>query len=49
MSEITTATLRLTAVGFVFIRLGVPLFRGRVPPNTWYGCRTEKTLSDGEA
>jgi uncharacterized membrane protein len=26
--------------------LGVPLLRGRVPPNDWYGCRTEKTLSD---
>ncbi len=46
MSEITKATLLFTAVGLVFVGLGVPLLRGRVPPNPWYGCRTEKTLSD---
>lgn len=46
MSEITTATLLFVAVGIVFVGLGVPLFRGRVRPNPWYGCRTEKTLSD---
>jgi uncharacterized membrane protein len=46
MSEITAATLLFAAAGLVFIGLGVPLLRGRVPPNSWYGCRTEKTLSD---
>ena len=46
MSEIATATLLFTAAGLVLIGLGVPLLRGRVPPNFWYGCRTGKTLSD---
>ena len=46
MSEIATAALLFTAAGLVLIGLGVPLLRGRVPPNFWYGCRTEKTLSD---
>ena len=46
MSEIATATLIFTAAGLVLIGLGVPLLRDRVPPNFWYGCRTEKTLSD---
>lgn len=40
------AALLFAAVGLVFVGLGVPLLRGRVPPNMWYGCRTEKTLSD---
>ncbi len=46
MGEVVTAGLIFTAVGVLFIALGVPLLRGRVRPNFWYGCRTEKTLSD---
>lgn len=46
MGEVVTAGLILTAVGVLFIALGVLLLRGRVRPNSWYGCRTEKTLSD---
>ena len=46
MDEITTAALIFTAAGTLFVCLGVPLFLGRVRPNWWYGCRTEKTLSD---
>ena len=46
MDEITTAALIFTAAGVIFVCLGVPLFLGRVRPNWWYGCRTEKTLSD---
>ena len=45
MSEVVTAGLPFTAAGALFIALGVPLLRGRVRPNSWYGCRTEKTLS----
>ena len=45
-NEVVTAALLFTAVGLLFIGLGVPLLRGRVRPNSWYGCRTEKTLSD---
>jgi len=32
--------------GLMFIGVGVPLMRERVPPNAWYGFRTPKTLSD---
>jgi uncharacterized membrane protein len=46
MNEVVTAALLFTAVGLLFVGLGVPLLRGRVRPNSWYGCRTEKTLSD---
>jgi uncharacterized membrane protein len=48
MNEVVTAALLFTAVGLLFVGLGVPLLRGRVRPNLWYGCRTEKTLSDEE-
>lgn len=46
MGEIGAAGLIFSAAGVVFIALGIPLLRGRVRPNSWYGCRTEKTLSD---
>jgi uncharacterized membrane protein len=46
MNEVVAAALLFTAVGLLFVGLGVPLLRGRVRPNSWYGCRTEKTLSD---
>ena len=46
MTEFVTAALLFTAVGLLLVGLGVPLLRGRVRPNSWYGCRTEKTLSD---
>ena len=46
MGEVVTAGLIFSAAGVLFIALGIPLLRGRVRPNSWYGCRTEKTLSD---
>jgi uncharacterized membrane protein len=46
MDEITKATLLFSLVGVLYIGLGIPLLRGRVRPNYWYGCRTQKTLSD---
>ena len=46
MSEVATAATIFTAAGVLFIALGIPLLRGRVRPNSWYGCRTSKTLSD---
>ncbi len=46
MSEVVTAAVIFTAAGVLFIALGTPLLRGRVRPNSWYGCRTSKTLSD---
>ncbi len=32
--------------GLLLIALGVPLLQGQMPPNSWYGFRTRKTLSD---
>jgi uncharacterized membrane protein len=46
MSDVSIAVLIFVAVGIVFIGLGVPLFLGRVPPNSCYGCRTTRSLSD---
>jgi uncharacterized membrane protein len=46
MGEITKATLLFSLVGVLYIGLGIPLLLGRVRPNSWYGCRTRKTMSD---
>lgn len=46
MNDVTTAALLFAAVGLLYIALGIPLFRGQVKPNAWYGCRTTKTLSN---
>ena len=46
MDGFTIVTLTLAATGIVFAALGIPLYKQRVPPNMWYGCRTEKSLSD---
>ncbi len=35
-------------VGILFGALGIPLMRGMVPPNIWYGFRTSKTLSNND-
>lgn len=46
MDDITRATLLFSLVGVLYVGLGLPLLRGRVAPNYWYGCRTKKTMSD---
>lgn len=46
MSENTRAALLFSISGIVYIVLGLPLLLGRVRPNTWYGARTMKTLSN---
>ena len=33
-------------VGLLFVGISIPLVLGKVPPNSFYGCRTTKTLSD---
>jgi len=45
-AEITRASLLFGAVGVLYIGIGIPLLLGRVRPNSWYGSRTRKTLSD---
>ena len=46
MNEATLYSLLFGAVGLMFIALGVPLIKERVPPNRAYGFRTTKSLSD---
>lgn len=46
MSENTIAAIGFSLIGVLYIGLGLPLLRGRIRPNRWYGCRTKKTLSD---
>jgi uncharacterized membrane protein len=48
MSELAKSAILFTAVGALFIGLGIPLLFDRVPPNFWYGCRARKTLSNVE-
>jgi uncharacterized membrane protein len=35
-------------LGVLFIGIGLPMARGRVKPNAWYGFRTPKTFSSPE-
>jgi len=46
MTQITLAALLFLLVGVLYIGLGIPLLRGRIPPNRYYGARTRKALSD---
>lgn len=46
MSEVTGFSLLFALVGLLFVCLSIPLILGKVPPNSLYGCRTRKTLSD---
>jgi uncharacterized membrane protein len=46
MNDVTVAALLFAAVGVLYIGFGIPLLKGRVQPNRWYGWRTKKTLSD---
>lgn len=46
MTKTTLYTLLFAGVGLLFIALSIPLIQERVPPNSTYGFRTKKTLSD---
>ena len=46
MEDLILITLFFIVDGVLLIALGVPLLQGQVPPNSWYGFRTRKTLSD---
>jgi uncharacterized membrane protein len=46
MTKATIYSLSFAAVGLLFIALSIPLIQGRVPPNSAYGFRTAKSLSD---
>ena len=46
MTKVTLYSLLFAGVGLLFIALSVPLIQERVPPNSSYGFRTAKSLSD---
>ena len=46
MSEVAGYSILFAVVGLVLIGISVPLIMRKVPPNSFYGCRTRKTLSN---
>ena len=46
MEDSILVTLFFIVDGVLLIALGIPLLQGQVSPNSWYGFRTRKTLSD---
>ena len=44
--SVITICLLFAATGLLFVGLGIPLMRQRVPPNPYYGFRTKKSMSD---
>jgi uncharacterized membrane protein len=46
MNEATMFSILFALVGLLLVGIGIPLILGKVPPNSLYGCRTTKTLSD---
>lgn len=46
MSEVAAYSILFAVVGLVLIGISIPLIMRKVPPNSFYGCRTRKTLSD---
>ena len=46
MSEVTINCLLFALVGVMFMGMSIPLIRGKVAPNHFYGFRTAKSLSN---
>ena len=46
MGTMRHSQLVFFALGVLFLILGWPLARGRVPPNRWYGLRVPATFAD---
>jgi len=46
MTQVTLYSLLFGGVGLLFVALSIPLIQERVPPNSTYGFRTAKSLSD---
>jgi uncharacterized membrane protein len=45
MNNTLPHALVFAPVGFLFVVLAIPMIRGWVKPNRWYGFRTRKTFS----
>lgn len=46
MTKTTLYSVSFAGLGIMFIAISIPLILDRVPPNSTYGFRTAKTLSD---
>ena len=46
MLEVAAYSTLFAVVGLVLIGISIPLIMRKVPPNSFYGCRTRKTLSN---
>lgn len=46
MTQAALYSLAFCGAGLLFIALSIPLIQERVPPNSFYGFRTAKSLSD---
>jgi uncharacterized membrane protein len=46
MTEVTNYSILFAVTGLVLSGISIPLIMRKVPPNSFYGCRTRKTLSD---
>ena len=46
MPEVAAYSILFAVVGLVLIGISIPLIMRKVPPNSFYGCRTRKTLSN---
>ena len=46
MTQTALYSLAFCGVGLLFIALSIPLIQERVPPNSFYGFRTARSLSD---
>src|SRR6476659_9971082 len=42
----TIVLLAFLATGLLLVALSIPLIRGRIRPNMWYGFRVKRTLED---
>ena len=48
MGDKIAAIMGFAICGLVFVIISIPLILEKIPPNRWYGFRTEKTLSNSE-
>jgi uncharacterized membrane protein len=46
MNKVIGFSILFALVGLLFIGISIPLILGKVPPNSLYGCRTRRTLSN---
>jgi uncharacterized membrane protein len=46
MPEVAAYSILFAVVGLVLVAISIPLIMRKVPPNSFYGCRTRRALSN---